>query len=230
MKGRERMKKIIAVILTLILTFVAVMPAYADNGKVTYSGNSGKFIFESGNDHSPTDLFPNFKNVMPGDSITQSITVKNNADDKIKVDIYIRSLGAKEGSEDFLSQMNLRVSIPENNEMGYMFNAAADQTAGLTDWVLLGTLYSGGEVNLDIILDVPVELNNEYSSQIGYLDWEFKVEEMPAESGDPEPPPTGVDNDIKTWLFVAAVSFVLFLMLIFLRKKERKDRVVQDEQ
>ena len=224
------MKKLIAIMLTLMLVFAAAMPAYADNGTVTYSGNSGKFIFAPGSDHSPTDLFPDFKSVMPGDTVTQSITVKNNADDKVKVDIYMRSLGAHEESRDFLSQLNLKVRIPENNEMGYMFNAAADQTAGLTDWVLLGTLYSGGEVNLEVILDVPVQLSNEYSSQIGYLDWEFKVEEMPAEPDDPQPPQTGVDNDIKIWLLAAAVSFVLFFILIFLRKKERKDRVIKDEQ
>ena len=150
------MKKVITLLVVLILSFSSVLPVYATDGKVSYDGNAREFIFEPGSEYSPTDLFPNFKGVMPGDTLTQKITVKNDVSNNVKVKIYIRSLGAHENSAEFLSQLSLKVQKSEDNEMAYMFDAVANETAQLTDWVCLGTLYSGGEVNLDVILDVPL--------------------------------------------------------------------------
>ena len=61
--------------------------------------------------------------------LTQKLTVKNDAADEIKVKIYIRSLGAQTGSEEFLNQLELRVAVPKSNDMGYMFDAVASETA-----------------------------------------------------------------------------------------------------
>ena len=218
------MKRCFAILYLLALRINGAVPALAAEGKVTYSGNSGKFIFAPGSEYSPTDLFPNFKDVMPGDSITQAITVKNDASKKVKVDIYMRALGAQKGSEEFLSQMHLTVKKSQNNNMAYMFDAAADETAQLKNWVKLGTLYSGGVVNLEVVLTVPVEMDNRYQKQIGYLDWEFKIEERPVEPGDPEPPKTGDDFSPVLWggMMVTSLAAILILLPSRKRKKEEK--------
>ena len=218
------MKKIITLLVTLIVAFSFVVPTYAADGEVIYSGNAGSFIFEPGSDYSPTDLFSNFKDVMPGDTLTQKITVKNNADNKVKVEIYLRSLGAQENSVEFLSKLGLKVKLSSDNEMAYMFDAAANETAGLTDWVYFGTLYSGGEVNLDVALNVPVELSNEFQSKIGYLDWEFMVKEFPIEPDDPKPPETGDDFNIVLWFGLIISSFVLLIILFVWRKKDKEKK------
>ena len=224
------MKKLITIITILILALSTALPVYAADGKVTYSGNAGKFIFEPGSEHSLTDLFPEFKGVMPGDTLTQKITVKNNADNKVKVKIYIRALGAHEDSKEFLSQLSLKVNKSEENKMAYMFDAAADETAQLTQWVCLGTLYSGGEVNLDVTLSVPTSLDNTFQSKIGYLDWEFMLEEFPIESDDPKPPDTGDNSSIDLWLTLIICALALLIILIIWRKKNtenEKDNVQQ---
>ena len=217
------MKKIIVLLTACILALSTVMPVYAADGKVTYSGNAGKFVFEPGSDYSLTDLFPNFKDVMPGDTLTQKITVKNDADNKVKVKIYMRSLGAHEDSVDFLSQLGLKVQKSADNEMAYMFDAAADETAQLTDWVCLGTLYSGGEVNLDVTLSVPMELDNMFQNKIGYLDWEFMVEEFPIEPDDPKPPQTGDNSNLGLWFTLMLCSGAMLLILLVWRKKDEKE-------
>lgn len=216
------MKKIIALLFTFVLLLSSTVTVFAADGKVTYSGNAGNFVFEPGSDHSLTDLFPNFKGVMPGDTLTQKITVKNDADNKVKVKIYIRSLGAHEDSKEFLSQLGLKVAKSEDNEMAYMFDAAANETAQLTDWVYLGTLYSGGEVNLDVTLNVPVELPNEYQNKIGYLDWEFMIEEFPVEEGDPKPPQTGDNSNMGLWFTIMICSLIMMIILLVWRKKDRE--------
>ena len=216
------MKKIITLLTVLVLTLSSVLPVYAADGKVTYSGNAGNFVFEPGSEHSLTDLFPNFKGVMPGDTLTQKITVKNNADNKVKVKIYMRSLGAHEDSVEFLSQLGLKVAKSEENEMAYMFDAAANETEQLTDWVCLGTLYSGGEVNLDVALNVPVELPNEFQNKIGYLDWEFMIEEFPVEPGDPQAPQTGDNSNMGLWFALMISSLAMLIILLFWRKKDKE--------
>ena len=217
------MKKIITLLITLAVLLSSTVTVFAADGKVTYSGNAGNFVFEPGSEHSLTDLFPNFKGVMPGDTLTQKITVKNDEDNKVKVKIYIRSLGAHEDSVEFLSQLGLKVSKSEENKMAYMFDAAANETAQLTDWVCLGTLYSGGEVNLDVTLNVPTSLDNEFQNKIGYLDWEFMIEEFPIEEGDPKPPQTGDNSNMGLWFTIMICSLIMMIILLVWRKKDKED-------
>ncbi len=208
------MKKIFVV---LLLSVLLMIPVSADEN-VFYDGTG--FVFEPGSDHSLTDLFTEFKDVMPGDVLTQKITVRNDEKNDVKVKIYLRSLGAHDDSVDFLSQLHLNVSLSDDNNMGYMFDANADETDGLSDWVLLGTLYSGGTVNLDVSLIVPVELGPEYMNSIGYLDWEFMVEEYPVESGDPLPPLTSDSSNLLLYGGLMGVSALVIVLLFVLKKKK----------
>ncbi len=212
------MRKLVALFVSLILVCCFILPASAIDGEVKYSGNAKQFIFNPGSEYSPTDLFPEFKSVMPGDSIAQKITVKNDESKEVKVKIYMRALGAHDDSKSFLKKLNLRVEKSEDNEMAYMFDAAASKKGQLRKWTYLGTLYSGGEVNLNVILDVPKELGNKYSEKIGYLDWEFKVEELPIEEGDPKPPATGENRNIYILLSVVLGSAVILIIFGYRKK------------
>ena len=203
----------------LIIVLSISINSYASS--VTYSGDSGDFIFVPGSEYSPTDLFTDFKDVMPGDSIEQEIVVKNNASIKKKVKISLRALGATENA-DFLSKLNLRVEkIGSTN----MFDSSADKSAQLTDWVELGTLYSGGEVKLKVVLDVPVTLDNTFQKQLGKLDWEFAVEEFDIEPSDPKPPETGDDFRILPVIFVCVASAILIILILIIKRRNREKDV-----
>ena len=217
------MKKCLSLILVVLILMTSALPIAAAESHVTYSGNSGDFIFEPGSKESPTDLFPDFKGVMPGDVLTQKITVKNQADNKVKVKIYLRALGAHGDSRDFLSRLRLQVQTSVDNTMAYMFDSTADATAQLTEWYCLGTLYSGGKVNLDVTLTVPVDLENIYQSQTGYLDWECRVEEFPVEDDDPKPPPTGEEPFPIIWVVLIGVTGFVLILLLILRKKRQEE-------
>ncbi len=212
-------KRTVSLLLALAGAFCLSAPALAEDASVVYDGSAQKFIFAPGSDQSPTDLFDNFKGVMPGDSLTQNIVVKNDEDNGVKVKIYLRSLGAQEGSEDFLSQLDLEV---EQEGESVLFDAPADQTAGLTDWVCLGTFYSGADIDLKVTLNVPIEMGDEFQEAIGKLDWEFKVEEMPVDPDDPKPPQTG--EEITYWPYITlGFALVLLLLTLLLAAKRRRE-------
>lgn len=157
----------------------AAISAHAEEASVTYEANANKYIFAPGTEYSLTDLFPNFKDVMPGDTLTQKITVKNDAASKVKARIYLRSLGGSEENK-FLSQMNLNVVQDTATEL---FDAPTNQKDGLTEWTLLGTLKPGANVTLNVELQVPITMDNAFQNKVGKLQWEFKVEEIPYSSG-----------------------------------------------
>lgn len=213
------MKRVLCLALAVLLVLGAV-PAMASDGNVSYSGNAGNFIFSPGSEHSPTDLFPDLKGVMPGDVVHQRILIDNKADNKVKIRVYLRSLGASEESQDFLSQLSLKV---EQLPGGVIYEAPADQTAQLTEWVCLGTVYSGGCVELDVTLTVPTELDNRYMNAVGLLDWEFMVEELEIEPSDPTLPPTGDDTPLGLYIGMAAGALALFLVLVIVGRKKKED-------
>ena len=206
-------KKFLAFI--MVLALCVGLPPAAFASSVSYEGQAEKFVFAPGSSYSPTDLFENFKGVMPGDELTQQIQVKNDAGNKVKVKIYMRALGGHEASKEFLSQMNLTV---RQDGKSVLFDAPSDQKATLEDWVCLGTFYSGADVMLDVTLSVPLEMDNKFQEAVGYLDWQFKVEEFPIESSDPK---TG--DDFNVWLYAGIGAAALCGIVLLLTKRNKKE-------
>lgn len=202
------MKKLLTLLMALILLSSTALAA----SSVTYEGGAEKFVFLPGSEYSDSDLFENFKGVMPGDVLTQRITVKNAADSQIR--LYMRADPVEELHREFLSRLNLQVTCKDTE----IFDAAASETAQLTENTLLGTFKRAGSTELVVTLTVPIDLGNEFMNTLGIVPWTFLVEEIP----DDDTPHTGDDFELSTWLIAAGMILAAIAVVLMQMKRQKK--------
>lgn len=201
--------------------------AFAASPSVTYEGGAEKFVFLPGSEYTDTDLFNDgFKGVMPGDTVTEQVVVQNVREGKYTVRIYMKALAHDKeknipdddvlatetvaSMQDFLHQLSLTVKQGEK----VLFDASPEQLDGLADWVLLGEFSKGGKTTLDVELNVPIDLGNEYANRIGEVDWVFKAEEIPVVN-----PKTGDDSNIALYIALCGLSAAALGAALVLKKK-----------
>ena len=204
------MKKL-KICLGLLLMAALLCGSALAAASVTYEGGAEKFVFLPGSSYSDTDLFENFKGVLPGDVLTQTITVQNDTDAQVR--IYMRAEPVKQEDVDFLNQMHMTVTSGSKE----IFDAQADQQDGLAKNTLLGTFKKSGSTTLTVTLEVPIEMGNEYMGRIGTVPWTFLVEEVPEE----DTPETGDWFRPALWCG-AAVLLAACIVLILLARRRRQ--------
>ena len=209
------MKKIMFFVIFIISLMSTSLVCRAADGNVTYSGNAGEFIFSPGTEHSPTDLFDNFKNVMPGDTISQKITVKNNADGNVKAEISTKKLDASSTSGDMEIRRDgdIRSAVLGSTSGNITFTAASAEnvdmksTSGGLNITLSGNVT---KLHLDstsgtILADLASADKAEFDSTSGNMDvtlQSFKDLDLDATSGNitlklPNAPGFTLDLDAK---------------------------------
>lgn len=210
MKLKNFVKTTSSLLIALMTVMGISMTAFAADSSVTFK--DGKLtVFEPGSVHTNTDLFDNFKGVMPGDTRSEDITVQNKSKDYDYIKVYMRAVLHDESGNpisekvlnelrnderreqtseaaymyDFLSQLSMTVK----NGTDEIYNASPDELSGLVENVYLGTLRKDQSLKLNVELAVPIEMGNEYANRIGEVDWVFVVE------GYDDPKPTRSDRD-----------------------------------
>ena len=201
------MKKMFSLLLILLLVGTAVTASAA--ARVTFESSQKGFTFKPGSVFDTTDLFENFKGVMPGDVVVQRITVRSNAAEQVR--LYLRAEPVDEKHSDFLEKINLQISC--RNEQ--IFDAAPSQTGQLTEDTLLGTFKTAGSVELVLILTVPLDLDNAYISTMGAVKWTFTAEEVPIE----DTPHTGDFYDRSIWLLSAGMILAAIAVVVIRMKR-----------
>ncbi len=182
---KKSWNKALSLLMILAMALGFTTGAAATDASITFQGKDDGFRFQPGSDYTATDLFGNFKNVMPGDTRTETVTFTNADKDSDYVVLYMKALphGAEnpiseavetelEPMEAFLSQLTLTVT----NGGQVIYESSPEKPAQLTDFVQLGTFRTGETAKLQVSLTVPLELGNDYANQIGEVDWVFHVE------------------------------------------------------
>ena len=173
----------------MLLMVMSLAPtALAASPAITFTGFSKGFDFQPGSEYTQTDLFGGFKNVMPGDTVTETITFTNSAADCDFVNLYMRAAAHDEAANplsskvaeketvvtmtEFLSKLSMKVW----NGTELIYDASPDQLDGLKTNKFLGTFRTGETATLKVELTVPIELDNKFANRVGEVDWIFHVE------------------------------------------------------
>lgn len=227
---KKTCKTIASLVMMLVLLLGIGATAYAD-GTVTYQGGAEKFVFLPGSSYTDTDLFDGFKGVMPGDTLTQTIEVKNRFLGTGSVRIYLRAVAHDEQENplssavaasgetvatmsDFLSQLYMEVWQGDK----CIYTGSPDELDGLKNNVLLGTIPRFKSTTLTVKLQVPAELGNEYANRVGEVDWVFTAEELDPQGN----PKTGDTSNLTLWIVVMVVCLAAVAVVAFLILKKKK--------
>ena len=185
---KKSCKAIFSLVLMLLMVMSLASTALAASPSITFNGFTSGFDFQPGSEYTETDLFGNFKNVMPGDTVTETITFTNSATDCDFVNLYMRAEAHDETDNplspkvaekesvatmtEFLSKLSMKVW----NGTELIYEASPDELDGLETNRLLGTFRTGETATLKVELTVPIDLGNEYANRVGEVDWIFHVE------------------------------------------------------
>lgn len=185
---KKSCKAVFSLVLMLLIVISLSSTAFAASPSITFKGFTSGFDFKPGSEYTETDLFGSFKNVMPGDTVAETITFTNSASDCDFVNLYMRAEAHDETANplspkvadketiaamtEFLSKLSMKVW----NGTELIYDAAPNELGGLGSNKFLGTFRSGETATLKVELSVPIDLDNKFADRIGEVDWIFHVE------------------------------------------------------
>lgn len=239
------MKKLIRTVTSLLVVLLLLLEsapvAYAVGSSIVVSGKS-LFEYETVSQYTQTDLFGNFKNVLPGDKLTEEITVSNHILGADYIKVYLKAIphdetdnplsyseafeakdghdqaGIKDQRDETVSSMSdflSQLTMRVYNGKKLIFEGSPDTVGGLKKNVYLGKIRRLKSMALKVELEVPVTLGNEYANRVGEVDWQFTVEAH----DDPDDNPRTGD-----YIMIAvAVMLLSGLLILLLLRKKKKD-------
>ena len=194
------MRKVFSLLMAVLILCSLAVPAFA-NGVVNLE-KTGITVTPAMKNLTDTDLFGNFKGVMPGDDLTQQIEIRNLAVNYDYVKVYMQAVPhsadnlpevgiSVEENFDFLSKLTL--TVKNGDEVIYSASPAGeyqlDEAGDLEKAVYLGKITRKNAVKpmvLTVELHVPIELDNEYAARLGVVDWLFTFEGRNNPSDNPK--------------------------------------------
>lgn len=164
----------------------------AKPGTITYVG-SGLFEVPSG------DLFADFPEMLPGDTASDFIMIKNGTDNAIEL-----SFKNVPQQKALLDEVGMKLSIG-----GREFYDGTLDGQGMEEQEVLTRLNAGESTRLDYEINLPTDFENEFSLEADVLSWQIKAQEDAPKTGDSFP------------LYAVSIMLIISggLMLLLCRRK-----------
>lgn len=196
--------------------------------KVDFEGK--RFTF----DPNDTDLFANFKNLLPGETRTQIISVKNSASFPAEIFLRAEIVDQFKATPETIELINRLlkeyVTIVVTEPDGTVVYSGPVWGEPLLDVnnpqsmrydFSLGNFLKGENKDLTIQLQVNPLVDNEYQSLWGYIKWVWTAQGEDGKVETPILPQTGDTSQMYLYFGIMLVSG--FFLLVLIRLKQRED-------
>lgn len=179
------MKKLFTRILVCAAVAVLLLSGFAVNAlsatsEVVLTSGAGDLISDPA-----SDLFQNFKGLMPSMKVDQLINLKNKNARTVNlylkmeaVDEVIKKKASDGDSINLLKALNLKLTLKKPNGQTTVFydGKAYNSTGG--NKIFLGTYAQGSTGSITATVSVPKELGNDYQGLDCKVKWVFSCEEV----------------------------------------------------
>lgn len=210
-----------------IVVLGAPVRAFADTPTIAYDGNARQLTVSGATVSSgEPDLFPAFKDLMPGDVREQQIEIRATGV-KSQVRVFVRAVVDQETAH-LLSPITLTATVGDASA-GWLQTGTPGSVFAYPTQV--ATFTSDGSTVLNLQLSVPKSVGNELADASKTIRWEITVEDdgetIPAQpAGSKKPSPFGLaatgDNSLALLLTLLMLAIVAFMAAIFLSRRNKR--------
>lgn len=226
-KGVARSLRCMVVAILCMVTLTVPARAFADTPAIAYDGNAHQLTVSGATGISgEPDLFPAFKDLMPGDEREQQIEIRTTGV-KSQVRVFVRAVVDHE-TASLLSPITLTATAGDasagwlqTGTPGSVF-ACPTQVATFTD---------DGSTVLNLRLSVPTSVGNELADANKTIRWEITAEDdgekIPARpAGTNKPGLLGLaatgDSTLALLLTLLTLAIIAFMAAMFLSRRNKR--------
>ena len=181
---------------------------------IDYKGESSIIYDDNTNQHITIDsnFFNKLGNMLPGDSMSESIVLlnKSNSNNEYYLSIDYDSLT----DEEIALLQKIRLLIKRQNG-----EVLVDSNLGNKNKYKLGIYNIGKGDTFKIVVNMPVDVNNDFSKLYTKVKWNFSYKNL---SKDPTINPRTYDAGIDIYIIVFILSTLGLIIDMIMWKKENK--------
>lgn len=210
-----------------IAAFAAPAHAFADTPTIAYDDNARQLTVSGMTASSgKPDLFPAFKDLMPGDVREQQIEVRATGV-KSQVRVFVRAVVDQE-TAGMLSPITLTATVGEAS-VGWLQTGTPGSVFAQPTQV--ATFTSDGSTVLNLRLSVPTTVGNELADANKTIRWEITAEDdgetIPAQpAGSKKPSLFGLattgDSTLMLLLVLLMLAVIAFMAALLLSRRNKR--------
>lgn len=210
-----------------IAALVAPVNAFADTPAIAYDGNARQLTVSgaTGTSGEP-NLFPSFKDLMPGDVREQQIEIRATGV-KSQVRVFVRAVVDHE-TAGMLSPITLTATVGDASTGWLQTGTPGSVFARPTQ---VATFTGDGGTVLNLQLSVPTSVGNELADASKTIRWEVTAEDdgetIPAQpAGSKKPSLFGLaatgDSTLTLLLVLLTFAIIAFMAALFLSRRDKR--------
>lgn len=226
-KGVARSLHYVVAAIFCMVALTVPARAFADTPAIAYDGNACQLTVSGATGSSgESDLFPTFKDLMPGDVREQQIGVRATGV-KSQVRVFVRAVVDHETAH-MLSPITLTAAVGDASAGWLQTGTPGSVFAYPTQ---IATFTSDGSTVLNLQLNVPTSVGNELADANRAIRWEITAEDdgekIPVQSADSKKPgllglvATG-DSTLALLLMLLTLAVIAFMAALLLSRRDKR--------